>query len=145
MLTWPDDRTDEGMNKWGYVSTTPGSSLMLRINNIKTAHDTARPVRLMLIYLRSYEHMGTASVACVSGCACNTTTLDGHNSQSHNSVNEFHVWHATQSSDCVIGVEVLNATQSGQHKVKLLGLVVTEEADRQTWYDGAKHGFKPSR
>ncbi len=34
---------------------------------------------LLLAYLKSYQHMGTATVACVAGCSCKTVSIDGHN------------------------------------------------------------------
>lgn len=39
-----------------------------------------------------------------------------------------HTFHVSQSPDCVISVTVSNETQSGQHKVKVSGLIVSEQA-----------------
>ncbi len=34
---------------------------------------------LLLAYLKSYEHMGTATVSCMSGCVCKAIIIDAHN------------------------------------------------------------------
>ena len=36
-------------------------------------------VSLGIAHLRSYENMGTFEVACVEGCTCNSTVVDGIN------------------------------------------------------------------
>ena len=35
-------------------------------------------VTLQVGHLKSYEHMGTAEVACVSGCSCEPMVFDGN-------------------------------------------------------------------
>lgn len=39
-----------------------------------------------------------------------------------------HTFHVSQSPQCVINITVSNETHSGQHKVKITGLIVSEQA-----------------
>lgn len=45
-------------------------------SDLLTAQRVER-VSVALVYLRSWQGMGVAHVRCVSGCACDTTTIDG--------------------------------------------------------------------
>jgi hypothetical protein len=48
--------------KWGYVSTTPGKRLEVKLNTTATSGGREREVMVKLAYLASYEHMGMAVV-----------------------------------------------------------------------------------
>jgi hypothetical protein len=82
-------------------------------------------VGLQLSHLVSYERMGRASVTCVSGCACEPALLEGHDGSSRHSVPEMLRMLVSRSSRCVVQLEVLPESSSGEHKVKLLGAVVS--------------------
>ena len=62
--------------KWGYVSSTIGDELTLRVRTSKRiAHLTGfragnSSVLAGLGLLRSYMGMGAAAVACAQGCSC---------------------------------------------------------------------------
>jgi hypothetical protein len=45
--------------------------------------------------------MGQAAVECVSGCACSSIQLDGHNKE-HNSQLHLHKMEVTQAEVCVV-------------------------------------------
>ena len=76
-------------------------------------------------HLVSYEHMGRASVTCVSGCACQPALLEGHDGGSRHSVPVMLRMLVSRSSSCVVQLEVLPGSSSGGHKVKLLAAVVS--------------------
>jgi len=144
--------TDEGRKKWGYVAASVGAVLKFRFSSVMDGGSMGGPAGgtaaaagggggggqqaagqgltlVRLAYLKSYAHMGAASVTCLSGCSCNSTIMEGHlggldkSSQLH-----MHETHVTQSEDCVLAITVLAATQSGEHKVKVSGLVIAEDA-----------------
>ena len=48
--------------KWGFVSTVPGSELMLRVNTTAVTGKVGAMVAVQIAYLRSYENMGMAEV-----------------------------------------------------------------------------------
>lgn len=124
---WIDENKGaNGRQKYGYISTEPGSRLSVKVDTtagIQTSD--AANMTVELLYLRSYEHMGKASVACTSGCSCSKKILDGHQSERSSQLHVLTVL-VSQSPACVITVTVLNDTRSGDHKVKLAGVVVSE-------------------
>lgn len=52
---------------------------LLQIDTRQAGLDPQQQVTLLLAYLKSYQHMGTAKVACVAGCSCKTASIDAHN------------------------------------------------------------------
>ncbi|KAG2493913.1 hypothetical protein HYH03_007849 [Edaphochlamys debaryana] len=78
-------------------------------------------------HLRSYEHMGMASISCVSGCTCVPVTVDALCSQQWSQVYLAGI-SVSQARECVMELQVLNETKSGEHKFKVSGLVVSEKA-----------------
>ena len=79
-----------------------------------------------LAYLQSYENMGTADVACISGCACDPASFDANVPGERVSVRRPAALNVTQHPECVMAVTVSEHTSSssGAHKIKLLGLDV---------------------
>lgn len=73
--------------------------------------------------MRTDEHMGRGAVRCESGCECEGAALEGH-SVAHASQEGVAVLHVTQALLCHLRFEVEDATLSGDHKVKLLGITV---------------------
>jgi hypothetical protein len=62
---------DEGAGnktKWGYVATAPGAALTLRVDTTTPygleKGNGSRTVAVYLAHLKSYEHMGIATVRC---------------------------------------------------------------------------------
>jgi hypothetical protein len=81
-----------------------------------------------IMYLKSYEHMGTARVSCATGCACSPLVLDAHETTRRDSLETvappLHV-HGQPHATCVLRVRLLPETSSGEHKFKLTALIVT--------------------
>jgi hypothetical protein len=104
--------------------------LKLRLNTTAAAGLRDKPVLVQLAHLRSYEHMGWAEVSCASGCECPPTRFNGH-AREKKSLLVLHNMFATQHPECVLAVEVLPDTDSGEHKVKVAGAIISEHAGQQ--------------
>ena len=76
-------------------------------------------------------------VTCEGDCVCPNSTLDGHQTERNSLVHLFN-FYTTQGKDCVVVVTVLAETLSGQHKVKLSGIMVSEESGQQ---DGIRNNL----
>ena len=65
--------------KWSWTGTQAGHWAELAFDSREDSQDlnTSSTTRVILGYLKSYEGMGMAAVECVSGCACERSTLDG--------------------------------------------------------------------
>lgn len=66
----------------------------------------------------------------MSGCECPATRFNGH-SPEKKSVLVLHRLYATQHPECTLAVEVLSDSDSGEHKVKLTGAIVSDQAGEQ--------------
>eukprot|EP00887_Chlorella_sp_A99_P000047 scaffold16.g47.t1 len=71
-----------GAGKWGWASSTPGSWAELEIDTRESSavNISAVPPPNATVYLgivRSYHHMGRASVECRAGCTCAESVFDG--------------------------------------------------------------------
>ncbi|PRW61115.1 hypothetical protein C2E21_0584 [Chlorella sorokiniana] len=82
-------------------------------------------VAAVLAYLVSYEHMGQAEVSCVSGCNCTTYKLDGHITE-RVSQTSMQTMELSRAEKCRLRITILNETSSGEHKVKVMGLIISE-------------------
>ena len=135
---WIYVETDGGKPKPGWVSTIPGSELWMAID---TDFDRLTDHIVSMSLLSSYEHMGQAEVACISGCRCDTSRIDGHVPDHKHSIPKLHAFRlfqyhpgsnghsdnsssSTGSSRCVIQVKVLQESGSGEHKVKVMQLAI---------------------
>lgn len=130
---WVFVTEEHGKKKHGWISSTPGSVLKMAVdvqNNVPHVRQT-----IGLSYLKSYEHMGIAVLSCLEGCVCSDLILDGHENihqQSVPTMMEFEPkWPSAQLASnvtlmrlCVFQVSVLNRTSSGEHKFKVINLVV---------------------
>ncbi|KAL4448549.1 hypothetical protein ABPG75_005768 [Micractinium tetrahymenae] len=120
--------------KWAWTAVEPGSWAELLFDSRKGTAPGAAAVRglcthasVYIIYLRSYEHMGTALVTCVAGCRCAPTIIDG-TWQTPASLQQMHKFYVTQHEDCRVRVAVRQepgATPQEGHKVSLMGLIVS--------------------
>ncbi len=90
-----------------------------------------QPAHLAIIFLRSYEHMGTAKVTCIMGCTCPPTTIDGHWETKASQSSLQPLLNVSQSKRCVLKIEVEAGTRSGGHKVKIMGVVLGSQAMSQ--------------
>eukprot|EP00798_Chlamydomonas_sp_ICE-L_P032025 gene32025-16549_t len=109
--------------KWGFVATVAGSVLELLIDS-RTSQGGADENEIA--YLASYESMGKATVACVSGCKCPPSIINGHHT-ARNSQLHLHNIHVSQHPECVVSITVMAETDSGSTKVKIAGVMISEE------------------
>jgi hypothetical protein len=122
-------------SKLGYVASAVGAKLELRLNTsaLRPPADVLWATVVRLAHLKSYMHMGTADVSCVRGCKCKASRLDGHHNLHHSQVYYHSLIVDLGGVECVLDITVANETRSGEHKVKLTGVIVHE--DRQNvWY-----------
>ena len=70
-------------------------------------------------------------MTCVEGCTCEPFKLDGHTPDQHSSQTQLTAGGVAQSAKCRMQVEVLPETQSGEHKVKVIGAIVSDVASWQ--------------
>ena len=61
------------------------------------------------------------------GCTCSPATLQGHH-WDRNSQTFLFDFFVSMAEDCVLAVTVMSETKSGGHKVKLMGVVVSDVA-----------------
>ncbi|PNH01936.1 hypothetical protein TSOC_012121 [Tetrabaena socialis] len=122
--------------KPGYVATRPGARLQLRLDTDRSAVGSAanENVHVYLHHLRSYQHMGSAKLSCVSGCSCPEVVVDAHITEQVSQVYLALVV-VTQAKECVVEVQVLDQSKSGEHKFKVSGVVVAERAGAGTAID----------
>ncbi|GIM14751.1 hypothetical protein Vretimale_17546 [Volvox reticuliferus] len=114
--------------KPGYVAREPGSVLRVRIDTDRSGMSSqTEDVHVFFHYLRSYEHMGKAAFRCVSGCTCSSKEYDGHHEEK---VSQLYMalMEVSQHAACVMEVQVLNTTRSGEYKFKVAGVVISEMA-----------------
>jgi uncharacterized membrane protein YgcG len=117
--------------KWGFVSTQPGSELLVRLNTTRTtsARDGDQRMNVMLAYLKSYEHMGVAKVACRAGCTCDPPEqeVDAHHEIKTSTVYLTRIL-ASQSPACEIAITILEKSSSpnSEHKFKVSGVMMNE-------------------
>ncbi|KAG2431193.1 hypothetical protein HXX76_009721 [Chlamydomonas incerta] len=160
------DEGKPGKPKPGFIATTPGSRLLVRVNTDRTSPRRrppppagsateaaaaglvaaaaaaagaavqlgAEPVRVFFFVLRSYQHMGMAAISCVSGCTCHPLTVDGNNDRRASQLHLIPL-SVSQAAACDIAIEVLNTTHSGEHKMKVAGVVVAERAGAESYLD----------
>ena len=146
-------------HKPGWISTIPGSVLHVVVDTNLGSLESRKSISLT--YLISHQHMGQVNMSCIEGCSCYPITINGH-SQHHRHSVLWSVDLALQSStmaaknhsampdgqppspwttavssrpvvhNCTLKVEVLNATDSGEHKFKVVQLVVKSWLDMST-------------
>jgi hypothetical protein len=134
--------------KPGLVATEPGSVAVIAFEH----EDLSDAPFAALEYLRSYEHMGRASVECRADCACAQATIDTHD-EAHRTSEHVSLTIALapfgdggdggggvrvvardgEPAVCELVVTVLNATSSGEHKMKLTGLVLGGSRQLGSW------------
>ncbi|GLC64085.1 hypothetical protein PLESTF_000116500 [Pleodorina starrii] len=123
--------------KWGYVALTPGARLVLRFDTRRHLPG-ANPdelVGLYLQYLKSYEHMGIASIRCTSGCNCKDAEVDAHIPEHGSGTYQMRLM-VSQSEACELTTTVSERTSSGQHKFKVSGVVISETQSSANMLDG---------
>lgn len=61
------DEGTEDKPRWGYVANTTGAKLVMRFNTMRPSMRPEDLVSLYFHHLKSYEHMGAASLRYVDG------------------------------------------------------------------------------
>ena len=128
---WAFVAEEYGKKKPGWISYKPGSFLMMTFN--ESASPTAGGRQsIILTHLRSHQHMGTASLSCLRGCHCTAIIMNGHEPQHKHSVPQMarvdvqydglHKSGTQDRRECTLQVQVLNSTDSGEHKFKIIQL-----------------------
>mmetsp|Transcript_10267 Transcript_10267/g.30910 ORF Transcript_10267/g.30910 Transcript_10267/m.30910 type:complete len:546 (+) Transcript_10267:215-1852(+) len=124
---------EEGHGKWGFIGTQPGDWVRFTLDTTVKLHvgqeGGLRAVMLMLSFLASYQHMGKAVVTCVSGCACHPGPFDGYWTLQASQLTRMELI-VTESPVCELEIKILEETSSpdGEHKVKFMGIIVSEES-----------------
>jgi len=108
---------------------------------------------LWLAYLSSYQHMGRALVRCSGGCECGPVEIDAHvrsERVSVTAVQRLAVVHTAAHGGpaCALDLRILPTSSSGEHKWKLLGLLLGGNLAGDAWmppgsirYDGDTRSF----
>jgi hypothetical protein len=79
-------------------------------------------------------------IECLNGCRCNATNINTHHPPGPQfSVMHLHLMHVTQSVECKLSIKVLKETISKGHKIKILGVMSSEDPISHHWVsDGAE-------
>lgn len=135
----PHEATFVGQ-KWGWTSDIPGAWAELEFDSRRDATKDASHgnwASVYLSHLKSYEGMGTARVACVSGCHCQKTVLDGTWEQQA-TLMQIHGFKVTQHAQCRVRVTVSKkpgAVPQQGHKVTLMAIMVSHYPLRMDTFD----------
>lgn len=111
-----------GDNKVGFISTTPNTSLVFQVPPKECPGGQAW---IGIGHLKSYEHMGMAALRCSSGCSCNDTVMDSHYGQPFSMLFWYYAPLTLESDHCVVELQNLPETSSGEHKVKVSSFFVS--------------------
>ena len=91
---------------------------------------------LWIAYLSSYQHMGRAMAFCSGGCTCGPTEIDAHAPTERTSITAVQrliVTHLDTGGRCLLRLTILPSTSSGEHKWKLIGLLLGENTAGDSW------------
>ncbi|KAL4447553.1 hypothetical protein ABPG75_004772 [Micractinium tetrahymenae] len=127
--------------QWGWSSKKPGSWAEMEFDSETgfvdlTGDGTDDKAQVSLSYLKSYRGMGTAQVACVSGCDCEPQLLDG-TWEAEVSLQQILQFWVSRHKRCRVRVTVLaqpGAVPQNGHKVQLLAVMVSHFSVRLTTY-----------
>jgi hypothetical protein len=123
---WAEEqRPNQPYSKPGWLTTANGSVMTIQLSSVLRPRSLEAQVTLTLTYLSSYDHMGWATFACSSGCAC-APLLVNASSETHASVEAFASTNVTQAPECTLTLS--NGAAEGL-KFKLLGLGVETYMD----------------
>lgn len=112
--------------KPGWISNHTGDILTVSLSTVLQPRSLGNVVTLTVEFLKSYENMGVARVACISGCACQPLLIDAAEMMGRTSMESFLSTKTTQQENCVI--QVTSELKSGE-RFKLLGLVIQTNID----------------
>jgi len=126
---WGFDQSFDS-RKYGFIATEPGSVLKLQVNTTSEATSTGL-VDVYVGHLRSYGGMGKFGVRCIEGCRCAPSLMSGHHTDRTSQRYFTTIPAVTQHERCVLAVVVAEETDSGGHRVRIDGLVVSPEESRR--------------
>ncbi|GIL51802.1 hypothetical protein Vafri_7716 [Volvox africanus] len=129
--TWANEGS-KTRPRWGFVATTPGSNLFLRldIRDLQAAEGGTKAVStvpVLLQYFKSYKTMmGSILLRCEGGCSCPKQTLDGWHEErvSQTSMDLIRTSRVDNATTCDLSLTVLEETRTAGHKFKISGVVV---------------------
>jgi hypothetical protein len=123
--------------KPGWIALEVGSFMEVEVDTLFDGNETPTPTDIqensdnsasendkptgpdvVVTFLKSYEHMGRATVTCVSGCSCDVSEIEAHHDDK-TSISGLHAFPVTQSKNCRFKIQVLEGTSSGEHKFKV--------------------------
>ena len=133
---WLDEaKRDARQPKLGFIATEPGSALTLRLDTsaLKPPADKLWGTVVRLAHLKSYERMGAGDVTCVQGCKCEPSRFDGHHEVRNSQVHHHSFVVELGGAECVLRVAVASETRSGEHKVKVTGVIVHEDQRKASY------------
>jgi hypothetical protein len=71
-----------------------------------TSSDNATPDMIIWVgYVKSWRHMGSATISCISGCHCQPSVVDGLHADG-NTQQHLAKLFATQAQECLVEVKV---------------------------------------
>ena len=120
----------KSVHKPGFLAYTTGAELVFRVQTFFESLPRNQSVNLSVRFLTSYEHMGSALLTCVRGCACKELLLEGHSlvrDPAQVSLMQAASTAVTQAAECTLRLRVRSETLSGEHKVKMLGVTVNAQ------------------
>ena len=110
------------------------------------------PVGLWVGYLQSYEHMGRATLHCSGACKCAPTEIDAHSTAlprvSITAVQRVSLVLTNGNGSmadgetgecCKLRLTIDQGTSSGEHKFKLLALLLAEARKQDNWQPPGIH------
>jgi len=117
--------------KPGMVAKRPGAWLELTLDTTidKALQGKVSKGVVGIVMLQSYEHMGTVRLTCVAGCSCSPVEVDCHWEKRGSTETLHFLSDVTPHTECRVRVEVLEATSSGEHKAKIVGVVIEASMD----------------
>ncbi|PSC68178.1 Acyl-coenzyme A thioesterase THEM4 isoform A [Micractinium conductrix] len=131
--------------KWGWSAAKPGAWAEMLFDSASgfvdlTGNATNEGAQVSLSYLKSYKGMGTAELACVSGCTCEPQALDG-TWETELSLQQILQFWVSRHRRCRVRITVSErpgAVAQRGHKVQLLGIMVSHFSVRLTTYPDQK-------
>jgi len=128
-------------SKPGFVARRPGSTIDFCFAPPVAAVKRKETMEWTAVYLQSYRHMGAVQAGCIEGCTCAVRTWDAHITRrvSQSVLGKLkrvrvQEERAGDACPCVIRLKVLDATESGEHKFKLVGVLTGFYAYRGVLY-----------
>ncbi|KAK3267497.1 DNA polymerase alpha subunit B [Cymbomonas tetramitiformis] len=148
-----------GNPKPGFISSKPGQIITMKVNTRPVINQNSNPTAMMHVslgYLQSYEHMGRAALSC-ENCQCEPT--DGSGSEiwkggaggwvidAHIELREstLGMWfmRVSQHAECLIRLETLEDSSSGENKFKITNVMVSELPEEDV--DGFYHNSEKEK